>query len=244
MDVPDHIRQSAARDKRGARMMPLAVRPSVMASSSPPTTPTGSKVSAASGPTAGSLEAAHATAPSKEPLPVLRTDPSGHGSHEQPRTGHAQDSAASAPVLRGPPTTPRTRKQSALRGLLGSLDVLAALALVLLAAAARNLPEGDVLRLVATLPALLLAPGYLLLQSVVRASAAGRERFVHIALAAGISPGVFGLLALSTAMMPGGFQAAQIVTVITVACILLATVALLRRWLQNALPEPAPTASA
>lgn len=111
-------------------------------------------------------------------------------------------------------------------------DVALAAALALAAAIAfALLPGGGALRVALVVPVLLVVPGYLLIQALVVPPASGRRRALHSLLAVGVSPGVVGLLALSTALVPGGFRPVPIVVVVTVACLVLAAVALYRRSL-------------
>lgn len=109
-------------------------------------------------------------------------------------------------------------------------DLLAGAALALGAALAyASLPDGSILRVALVAPVLLVVPGYLLLQAVVVPRTTGRARLVHALAALGISPAVVGLLALSTALVPGGFRPASMVTAVTGACLVLAVVASRRR---------------
>lgn len=127
----------------------------------------------------------------------------------------------------------------------GTLDVIAAAGLAVLAAFAMAfLAQGSVLRVALVLPVLFFAPGYLLLQALPIPIFAKWSRAVHGLLAIGISPAVVGLLALSTALIPGAFRPVPIVAVITLACLALAGVALYRRNLAQAAretPRPATT---
>ncbi len=111
----------------------------------------------------------------------------------------------------------------------GYLDVVVVGALAVLAAiVAFTLPAGDPTRFALTLPVLLVAPGYLLIQAFIPA-ATTQARLVHGLLSIGVSPAVVGLLALSTALIPGGFSATSIIAVVTLWCLLMAAVAVLRR---------------
>lgn len=119
----------------------------------------------------------------------------------------------------------------------GSLDLAVAVALAVSAALATLLPEGSAVRVLVTLPVLLLVPGFLTLQAVL-----GRAwKPVQMLLAAGVSLPIIGLLALSTVLFPAGFRPAAIVMAVTVGCVVLAAVALLRRILQGraAVPQAA-----
>jgi uncharacterized membrane protein len=99
------------------------------------------------------------------------------------------------------------------------------------------LAEGDLARVVLTLPVLLWAPGYLLMQAMLVPARDARRRAVHAVAAVGVSPAVVGLLALATAILPGGFRPAVIVSVVTLACVALAATAYYRRATWT--PEPA-----
>lgn len=136
---------------------------------------------------------------------------------------------------------PRLDPQAPLPRLRDTVDLAVAVALVAVAAFARLLPEENALRLLLTLPVLLFVPGYLLIQMFATVPRDARDRVVQGLVALGASLPVVGLLALSTAMVPGGFKPTPIVVVVTGACVAFAVVAYLRRWL---LPdrEPAPTA--
>lgn len=112
----------------------------------------------------------------------------------------------------------------------GQFDVYLAGALALLGAfAVAALPDGSALRIALVLPVLFFAPGYLLLQALPIPRVRRWSHGVHALLAIGVSPAIVGLLALSTALIPGGFRPAPIVTVVTVASLALAAVALYRR---------------
>ena len=90
------------------------------------------------------------------------------------------------------------------------------------------LPGGSLLRAVLLGVTLLVVPGYLLMQAV--EPAAGRaRRAVHAAIALGVSPALVGLAALSTALLPGGFQAERIILVEVLLMVALGAVAWRRR---------------
>lgn len=120
--------------------------------------------------------------------------------------------------------------------------VLAAAAATAAAFAAALLPPGSALRVLLAWPLLLVVPGFLLLQALVVPVAVGRRRFSHALVAVGISPALVGLLALATALVPGGFRPLSIVSVVTGACLLLAAVALVRRARSRRGGTAAPTA--
>ncbi len=107
------------------------------------------------------------------------------------------------------------------------LDLALAASFAVVAAAATGLKSGSIGRVALTMPVLLFIPGYLLLQ----AALAGRERpsTFHVLMAVGLSPPLVGVLALLAAIVPGGFTAIPIITIVTVACVALAGIAFLRR---------------
>lgn len=112
-----------------------------------------------------------------------------------------------------------------------ALDLAAAFALAVVAALGfAFLGEGSALRLALTLPILFFVPGYLLIETVAGRAHGLQSRLVRGLVAIGVSPAIVGLLALSTALLPGGFRAATIVVVVTVTCFVLAGVAVWRRW--------------
>lgn len=111
-----------------------------------------------------------------------------------------------------------------------SADLIVAGALALVAGlAAVGLPDGSTLRLAIVLPIVLLAPGYLLLQALIVPARSAASRGRHLLLSLGVSPAVLGLLALSTAIVPGGFTPGAILLVVTVGCVVLAAVGVHRR---------------
>lgn len=122
---------------------------------------------------------------------------------------------------------PRFRQE----GLHGGNADLAWGAILALAAAVgfAILPPGSLLRLAVALPVLLSVPGYLLIQAAIVPPPPGRRRMAQVLLSLAVSPAVVGLLALSTALVRGGFRPAAIVLVVTVGCLLLAAVARHRR---------------
>jgi uncharacterized membrane protein len=122
-------------------------------------------------------------------------------------------------------------------------DLVAACTLVSLAALAFvALPAGSWLRVTLALGALLFAPGYLLIEAVVGPSTLLlARRTLHACIAIGVSPVLVGLLALCTALGPGGFRPGAIVATVTFACFAIAAVAYARR---RAVGSRAPIASA
>ncbi len=100
---------------------------------------------------------------------------------------------------------------------------------VLAALAAFALPEGSIARWAFTLPVVLVAPGYLLLQTIFVPVKPVASRLVHGLVSLGISPALVGLLALSTALVPGGFQPSAIILVVTGASVVFGVLALFRR---------------
>lgn len=109
-------------------------------------------------------------------------------------------------------------------------DVLVAAAVGLAAPLAFALhPDGSLFRALAVLPGLLLAPGYLLLQTVVVPRAPAGERARHAALALGVSFPVLGLAVLGAALSPWGMRPVPIVVAVTAANLGLAGWAASRR---------------
>ena len=108
-------------------------------------------------------------------------------------------------------------------------DLLAAVATVIVAVVTFwLLPEGDVARLVVALAALLVVPGYLLLQVIFVPARPWRVRALHVLFAIGLSPAVVALLALTTALV-SSFRTPVLVGVVTLGCLGLAIVAWNRR---------------
>lgn len=112
-----------------------------------------------------------------------------------------------------------------------SADVLAGAGLALVAlVGAIAIPSGSTVRLAIVLPILLVVPGYLLLQALLVPARPAAERGRHLLVSVGLSPAVLGLLALSTAIVPGGFTRGSILAIVTAGCLVFAGVALRRRW--------------
>jgi uncharacterized membrane protein len=133
--------------------------------------------------------------------------------------------------------SPDTRRLSRVSDL-AAAAILAVLAALLAAA----LPAGSTLRALATLPVLLVVPGYLLVEAAVP-SVTRSQRALHALVGLGVSPPLVALLALATAIVPGGFHAPAIVAAVTLACLALAAVAW-RRRLRMAASPPAASAPA
>lgn len=111
-----------------------------------------------------------------------------------------------------------------------SVDLLVAAGLMVLAGgAALALPDGSTLRLAFVVPILLVAPGYLLLQALIVPARSAATRGRHAVLSLGVSPALLGLLALSTAIVPGGFQEGAILAVVTIGSVVLGAVGFGRR---------------
>lgn len=108
-------------------------------------------------------------------------------------------------------------------------DLAVALLVVGIAAAGRTLPEGSQMRLVLTLPVLLFIPGYLFLQALLVPVQPGPKHWIQALLAIGLSLPLIGLMALSTSLVEGGFKPTPIVIVISLGCVLMAGVAMVRR---------------
>lgn len=127
-------------------------------------------------------------------------------------------------------------------GWAGSLDLLGWMALALVAAgAAFALPSGNALRAVLAALVVFVVPGVLLMEALFPPwHAAPPARRFRIAVALGVSPALVGLVALSTALVPGGFRPANIIAVVTLACLLLGAAGIARRARPG--EEPAPGA--
>jgi hypothetical protein len=141
-------------------------------------------------------------------------------------------------------TAKATRAARGPRGPYAWADVAIAAALALMAAlAAGNLPVGA-LRYLLTVPMLVLVPGYLLLQAFVVPPARGAARGWQVLASLGLSPAVVGLLALTTAIVQGGFRLPIILILVTLASLGLGAVALARRRALAPLRTASPTGSA
>lgn len=113
---------------------------------------------------------------------------------------------------------------------LGSADVIVAVVLAFAAAFGVAFPAASVVvRVLVAAPLVLVVPGYLLLQAALVPARPARRRLAHALIALGLSPGILGLAALATALSPGGFRPVPIVLSVTVVCLGLAAVALVRR---------------
>lgn len=108
-------------------------------------------------------------------------------------------------------------------------DLVLAIVLALAAPAAFLLvPSGSLLRAAVVLPALLVVPGYLLLQAVEpRRRALGRVR--HAGLSLGLSFPLVGLAVLVVAATPWGMRPVPIVAAVTATNLCLAAAAVGRR---------------
>ncbi len=104
---------------------------------------------------------------------------------------------------------------------------VAVLASLAAAGAVAVLPDGSLLRIAVAAPAILVVPGYLLLEAT--SSPPGDHRLRNLLGGLGVSPVLVGLLALSTALVRGGFRPLPIVAVTTLACVVLAVIAGARR---------------
>lgn len=138
---------------------------------------------------------------------------------------------------------PRERLADAARRLapprLGTRDVAdlgIALGIVLLGAAL-TLGPANPLRLIVGSLAVLVAPGYLLLEAALPSPGAlAKKRWVRLCLAPALGPPVVALAALATALAPGGFKAGPIVAAVVLVSVGLAATALWQR--SRAPPEP------
>lgn len=102
-------------------------------------------------------------------------------------------------------------------------------------------PAGNPLRLFVTLPIILVVPGYLLIQVFMVPARSTAARCVHALLGVGVSPALLGLLAMSTALLPGGFRPYTIILAVTLACLVMAGVAAARRSFGASLPASSAT---
>ncbi len=122
----------------------------------------------------------------------------------------------------------------------GSLDLVLSCAVVALAALAYMMSsDGSALRVALALTVLFFIPGYLLIEASVGPSAERRVRVMRACVAVGLSPAIVGLLALATAILPGGFRPASIVVAVTVACFVFAGLAFVRRSRADMFPHTA-----
>lgn len=131
------------------------------------------------------------------------------------------------PVARAQPNLAKP----ALAGWQGMVDLVAAAALAVLAGLVAAVgPEGSLVRIALAGLVVFALPGYLLVEAVAPRGKPGAPPRAMRALAAlALSPALVGLLALSTALVPGGFKPASIVAVVTLACVGLAALAAQRR---------------
>lgn len=121
-----------------------------------------------------------------------------------------------------------------------ALDLLACCALVAAACAAYAwLPGGSALRMAAAVSVLFFAPGYLLVEAVAGPAGAASARLLRALVAVGTSPAIVGLLALGTAVLPGGFRPVPILALLAVACATMAAAALWRRMATTRSSTPA-----
>ena len=109
-------------------------------------------------------------------------------------------------------------------------DLLACCILVAAACAAYAwLPGGSPLRMAAAVSILFFVPGYLLGEAVAGPARTASSRALRALVAVGTSPAIVGLLALGTAVLPGGFRPLPILALLAVACAAMAAAALWRR---------------
>jgi uncharacterized membrane protein len=134
-----------------------------------------------------------------------------------------------------------------------STDVILAMLFVVTSAfAVAALPDGSTLRLALSVPVLLVAPGYLLLQALLVPARPAGQRWLHAFVSVGLTPAIVGLLAVSMAWIWDGLTPQGIVTTVTVACMAFAAIALYRRWgatvppldTGESVPTEAPTVDA
>lgn len=112
-------------------------------------------------------------------------------------------------------------------------------AVAVLAAVAMWMPAGSASRVALALAMLFFVPGHLLIAAFTRPPTMAGQRPMRALVALGVSPPLVGLLALSTSLLPGGFRPVAIVTVVTLACLVLAGVAAFRRRGTPAVPGEA-----
>ncbi len=105
------------------------------------------------------------------------------------------------------------------------IDLAVAAVFVVIAAVASGMPNGAA-RAALTLPMIIFIPGYLMVQAIVGNA---RPTAFQALIAVGLSPPLVGCLALMTAIVPGGFTAGPIITIVTVASLAMAAVAFVRR---------------
>lgn len=147
--------------------------------------------------------------------------------------------SAPPPTPPSAPRVPPAPRRQGRKGVGHVLDLVLAAALAAAAALlAGALPDGDGRRAMATLAILLVVPGYLLVEAAVPSTARG-QRALHALVGVGVSLPLVGLLALATAIVPGGFRASMVIASVTLACLALAVVAALRRLRSSAPAAPA-----
>lgn len=115
----------------------------------------------------------------------------------------------------------------------GVLDLVLAAALALVAALLASMGPASAgpLRLALAATVVFFVPGYLLLEAALprRSLEGGTSWAFRAAMAIGLSPALVALAALSTALVPGAFRAPVIVAVVSLLCVALAGVAVVRR---------------
>ncbi|MHB1261120.1 MAG: DUF1616 domain-containing protein [Thermoplasmatota archaeon] len=144
------------------------------------------------------------------------------------------------PTGAGNSSAPQSSPSS--RPFVANLDLAACVGLVALACLAfLALPGGSFLRMSLAFTVLFFAPGYLLIEAAAGPARSMSSRGLRASLAIGVSPALVGLLALATAVLPGGFRPAPIVVLLAVACLGLAGAAFWRR--RTPTPQAAPDAA-
>lgn len=121
--------------------------------------------------------------------------------------------------------------------------VLGAAVAIAAGVAALYHPEKTLLRAVLTVPALLIVPGYFLLQTVIPSTDHRPTRPVQGALAVGLSPPLVALIALATTLTPWGFQQTPIVLGVMFTSLVLVALTLYRRvsWASPSAPGEGST---
>lgn len=166
----------------------------------------------------------------------------------------SRSSHAALPVAPGPPLAdgPGMAGRAPGRNATGAAsasaqvgDLAAATLLAFVGAAAVAIaPPGSPARVALTAPTLLVVPGYLLLQALLVPVRPWPRRGLHAVVALGLSPAIVGLLALATALAPGGFKPMPLVAAVTFGCVAMAALAAVRRMMwARARAAPRPTSA-
>lgn len=123
-------------------------------------------------------------------------------------------------------------------GVPGGMDlVLGGATAVAAAVAAVYHPDKTVLRALLSVPALLLVPGYFLLQAILPSLSERPGWGRHLALSVGFSLPIVGLAALATAVTPWGFSPSSVAVSVMLASLALCGAAGYRRAGRKPGPE-------